>query len=58
MLSLPFLLTWGCFIIFVHITQEVFVAEEWVKKAWNDAKNKVHLHIKAEKSLGGSEVFA
>ena len=44
--------TWGCFIIFVQITQEVFVAEEWIKEAWNDAENEVHLRVEAEKSLG------
>ena len=44
--------TWGCFIIFVQITQEIFVAEEWIKEAWNEAENEVHLRVKAEKSLG------
>ena len=28
------------------------MAEEWVKEARNDARNEVHLHVKAEKSLG------
>ena len=37
--------TWGCFIIFVQTTQEVFMAEEWVKEAQNDAKNEAHLHV-------------
>ena len=36
----------------MQITQEVFVAEECIKEAWNDAENEVHLRVKAEKSLG------
>ena len=28
------------------------MAEEWVKEAWNDAKNQVHLRLKTEKALG------
>ena len=35
--------TWGYNIVFVQITQEVYVAEEWVNKARNDAKNEVNL---------------
>ena len=36
----------------MQITQEVFVAEEWVKEARNDARNEAHLRVEAEKSLG------
>ena len=28
------------------------MAEEWVNKARNDAKTKVHFHLKMEKALG------
>ena len=35
--------------------QEVFVAEEWVKDARNDAKVKANLHAEANKALGASE---
>ena len=35
----------------MQITQEVFVAEEWVKEAWNDVKNEIHLLIEIEKAL-------
>ena len=28
------------------------MAEEWVKKAQNDAKNELYLYIEVEKSLG------
>ena len=31
---------------------EVFVVEEWVKDARNEARAKDNLHIKADKSLG------
>ena len=43
--------TWGCYIIFVQITQEVFVAEEWVKEARNDVKNEVYLYLETKKAL-------
>ena len=49
--SLSLLLTWGCYIVFVQITQEVFVAKKWVKEARNDAKNEVHLCFETEKAL-------
>ena len=29
--------------------------EEWVKKARNDAKNEVYLHLKIEKALGAAK---
>ena len=35
----------------MQITQEVFVAEEWVRKAWNNVKNKVYLRLETEKAL-------
>ena len=31
------------------------MAEEWVKKAQNDAKNELYLCIEAEKSLGAAK---
>ena len=52
---LSLLFTWGCYIFFVLITQEVFVAEEWVKEAQNDVKNEVHLRLKTEKALGAAK---
>ena len=39
----------------MQITQKVFVIEEWVKKARNDAKNEVYLHLKIEKALGAAK---
>ena len=39
----------------MQITQEVFVAKEWVKKARNDVKNKVHLRLETEKALGAAK---
>ena len=38
----------------MQITQEVFMAEEWVKDARNDVKNEVHLRIDTEKALGAT----
>ena len=49
------LLTWDCHVILVQITQEVFVAKEWVKEAQNDVKNEVHRCFKAEKALGAAK---
>nr|XP_023891468.1 uncharacterized protein LOC112003488 [Quercus suber] len=34
------------------VTQQIFVAEEWVKDARNEAKAEAHSHAEAEKSLG------
>ena len=48
------LFTWGYNIVFVQITQEVFVAEEWVNRAWNDVKNEAHLCLEIEKALGAA----
>ena len=39
----------------MQITQEVFMAGEWVKEAWNVAKNEAHLRVEAEKSLGAAK---
>ena len=47
-----FLLTYNCYVVLVQITQKIFVAEEWVKQAWNDVKNEAYLRFKAEKALG------
>ena len=46
---------WYSFIVFAQAIQEVFVAEEWVKDARNDAKVKANLHAEANKALGASE---
>ena len=50
--SIFFFFTWGCYIVIVQITHEVFVAEEWVKEAQNEVKNEVHLRLETEKALG------
>lgn len=36
----------------MQITQEVYVAEEWVNRVRNDAKNQSNLRLDAEKALG------
>ena len=38
----------------MQITQEVFVAKEWVKEARNDIKNEVHLRLETKKALGAA----
>ena len=50
--SIFFFFTGVCYIVFVQITHEVFVAEEWVKEAQNEVKNEVHLRLETEKALG------
>ena len=50
-----FFFTWVCYIVFVQITQEVFVTEEWVKEARNDVKNEVHLRLETERVLGAAK---
>ena len=36
----------------MQVAQEVFVAEEWVKDAQNEAKVEANLRVEANKSLG------
>ena len=47
-----FFITWDSFVIFVQAIQEVFVAEEWVKDARNEARVEANLRAEANKSLG------
>ena len=42
-----FFFTWDSFIIFVQVFQEVFVAEEWVKDAWNEARAEANLRAES-----------
>ena len=35
----------------MQVTQEIYVAKEWVNKARNDVKNEVHLRLETEKAL-------
>ena len=39
----------------MQITQEVFVAEEWVKEAQNDVRNEVYLCLETKKALGATK---
>ena len=50
-----FQLTWDYYVIFMQITQEVYVVEEWVKEARNDVKKKVHLCLETKKALGAAK---
>ena len=36
---------------FYLLSTSQFSLEEWVKEAWNDVKNEVHLRLKTEKAL-------
>ena len=47
-----FFIIWDSFVIFVQAIQEVFVAEEWVKDARNEASVEANLRAEANKSLG------
>ena len=38
--------------IFMQVTQQIFVTEEWVRDARNEAKAEAHSCAKIEKSLG------
>ena len=51
---LVFLLTYlmECFVAFVQAVQEVFVVEEWVKDAWNEARVEANLCAEANRVLG------
>ena len=46
---------WYSLLVFEQAIQEVFVVEEWVKDARNDACVEANLHAKANKALGASE---
>ena len=46
------LFTWDSFVVFVQVTQQVFVIEEWVRDAHNKARVEAHSRTEAEKSLG------
>ena len=49
---LSHLFTRDCNIVLLQITQEVYVAEEWVNRAKNNARHEVDLRLDAEKALG------
>ena len=36
----------------MQVTQQIFMTEEWVRDACNEAKAKAHSHAEVEKSLG------
>ena len=36
----------------MQVTQQVFVTEEWVRDACNEARAEAHSHAEVEKSLG------
>ena len=42
-------------LFFAQAIQEVFVANEWVKDARNDAQVEANLHVEANKALGRFE---
>ena len=42
---------WDSFVIFMQVTQQVFVVEEWVRDARNGARAKAHSRVETEKSL-------
>ena len=39
----------------MQITQEIYVVEEWVNRARNDARNEANLCLDAEKALGAAK---
>ena len=39
-------------IVLMQITQELYVADEWVNRARNNARNEADLRLDAEKALG------
>ena len=49
------LFTWDYNIVLMQITQEVYVVEEWVNRARNDAKNEANLCLDVEKALGAAK---
>ena len=40
------------FASFTQVTQQIYVAEEWVKNAHNEVKAEAHSRLKVEKALG------
>ena len=57
MLSCTFVISllfysWDSFVVFVQVTQQVFVAEEWVRDTRNEARVEALSHADVEKSLG------
>ena len=44
--------SWDSFVVFVQVTQQVFVAEEWVRDTRNEARVEALSHADVEKSLG------
>ena len=42
-------------IVLMQITQELYVADEWVNRARNDARNEADLRLDAEKALGAAK---
>ena len=53
---LVFLLTYltECSVAFVQAVHEVFVAEEWIKDAWNEARVEANLRVEANRALGAA----
>ena len=47
-----FSFTWDSFVVFMQVTQQVFVAEEWARDAHNEARAEAHSRAEAEKFLG------
>ena len=39
------------FAIFMQVTQQIYVAEEWVRNARDEIKAKAHSHLKERPSL-------
>ena len=46
-----FIYIWDSFIIFMQVTQQVFMAKKWVWDARNKARAKAHSRPETEKSL-------
>ena len=44
--------TWYSFVVFIQVTQQIFVAEEWVWDTRNEVKAKAHSRAEVERSLG------
>ena len=40
------------FATYTQITHQVYVAEEWVRNAYDEVKVEAHSHFKVEKALG------
>ena len=46
-----FIYIWDSFVIFMQVTQQVFMAKKWVWDARNEARAKAHSRPETEKSL-------